>query len=688
MALVLLLVSHRAVACVSFYYSAADNRIYRFLPPLWQPSQPTSFATKNIALWAQQTGCRDTAAIREAIYRGTLADWQWASGMDVRPDAWFRKNAFVRRLKKRDDVEAVRLLVQSKEYECIRNQMRSPWYYNSRITEQATQLEALYEELNHQHGISPSSRYAARSAFLRIKVAWAAGADSLCLATWREQQHGLRGTIFCDEAEDYVARSLERQGQTNEAEAIYVRQGKRGPDCEAELAALQDFIALLDYDYAAYDGPNYTQLATAELQRVKQLLQSPTLRHRAEYQYAAACMLDYLGQPAEGLSMLQGAQGESAFLCKALRVLTFYLRSKVDRVDDDLLQYAIGEVQWLDGQMLKEWKALPDTVRKDIQQADSWWRVDVLNKFYCYAALRRTLLSDSIGLCYRLAEAGYGVRALQMANVADNHVVAFTHNQHIVAARHSVEWKSDRWGEMYKVHFNNHDYCNGLFHVVDQQSAATLASYWQHVAAPSDEVDRWMNARSYTNSDYWHDIIGTHYLREQRYEQAVDALASVSPRYQRRMNMRLHADAFSIDPSTPSHDSTHYKLHFAQRMVQLQQQMRQGDDDSRGLSMLEYSIGLENSFSGMCWYLTRYQDGYTANGTMDEYEHTQHYKRGMDNATLLRKQALKMLRTNDARARYYLRLGRYATVRGRYASTPTAQALALRCDTRSDHQSR
>ena len=729
MALGLLLVNHTALACGPYYYSAADNRIYRFLPPTWKPKQEVSFATKNIKLWAKQTGCTDTTAIREAIYRGTLADWEWASKSSGQPSEGFKQNAFVRHLRTRHDQEAIDLLYQSKEYECLRNQMRSPWYYNSRVSDEQQQMETL-----HRRTAAPEGKYLERQAFLGLKCAWAAGADSTVLALWERHKGRLNGSIFRDEAEDYVARSLERTGRKREADAIYERLGRsrRDPDSEANIAALQEFLSRMDYYSATGYPEEYAERVAAELRRVQEVLQSPTLRHRAEYLYAAACMLDYLGRPAEGLAMLQGVQGDNAFLRKALRTLTFHLRSKVEPVGDDLVDYAVAEVQWLCGEMEREWRALSDDDRQQIRLVDSWgswYGIPTLNKMYSYAALRRTLLADSIGLCYRMAAAGYGVRALQMANVADNYLFQLTDSRPLKVLRtttDSVYWIGYEGldgeykngylaklrdtaalkakGRIYKdrERFNDHDYSNGLFCLADAMEASTLEAYRQRMLHPQDQVDRWMNARSYTGTDYWQDIIGTHYLRERNYSAAVSHLRHVSPQYQQRMNISDYCqyDPFGIDRTTRNHDLTHYKLHFAERMDSLGRTMLgDPDPDRRGLAMLEYSIGLENSFD-RCWALTSYghSSGYWEEGTVKwpEYGRSQvaqltityspYAVKARAAVKQLRDKALRTLRTDDARARYHLRLGHYTTVRQRYADTPTARHLALVCDNADQHK--
>ena len=108
---------------------------------------------------------------------------------------------------------------------------------------------------------------------------------------------------------------------------------------------------------------------------------------------------------------------------KSVRILTFHLRARVDSIDDKFEQYAIKEVKWLDKELQSEWERLPKDIQHDISRVYYWEDISNLNKLYAYSSLRRIVLEDSIGLAWRMADAGYGVRALQIANVADNRVI-------------------------------------------------------------------------------------------------------------------------------------------------------------------------------------------------------------------------------------------------------------------------
>ena len=725
-----------AQACGPYYISAADNRIYRVLPPLWKPANGDDFVTQNLLLWSQQTGCTDTSAIRQAIYQGTLADWErlyediilkkHIGNADIKTDDWFYPNTFIRNIKNyrhNADKDAISLLYFSKRYEALRNAQRSPWYYNSRVgTDEKRELEKLYNTVLEY--CSAKSKYADRWRFLTIKCAWATDRHDTVLALWKAFAPTMKKSILYDETEEYVARSLENLGRQEEAYAIYRRQGKClqlipayattaarlrlllqiDPNSPDATSIIQDYLTDIDRDQAAsYPwGPEEYQ-ADSVLAVAKSALANPKVRNKSVWRYAAACILDYKGKPSEALSCLRGPAGGDTFLRRSTRILTFYLRSKTEPINDDFEEYALKEIQWLDGQMLRDWKRLPAANQFEISNVDGWGCTNETNCLYSYAVLRRIVLTDSTGLAWRMARAGRPIRALQMANLADNHFIQICNNKTIKHVRRSSDstylvWYQDNNNEfkttsllsprdttllsgsdfmIWPYHFNHHDYSNGLFALADAMPAKAIEQYRQRQLRPQDDIDRWFNARGYTNGDYWQDIIGTHYLRERKYTAAVAHLRYVSPSYQRRMNIRCYIDPFGINRTYQCQDSTQCKLHFAQRMDSLQRVMLHSRDaDRRGLAMLEYTIGLENSF-GMCWWLTSYQKDLIKDISVTEYA-----QKATSAVKQLRAKALTTLRTDDARARYHLRLGRYNTVLRKYADTPTAKNLALVCDNR------
>lgn len=759
LASLLLLASGKIHACGPWYYNAEDNDIYRILPYGQEgPALPLSpdFSRKNILLWSQQTGCRDTAAIRQAVYKGSLADWEnlYRNGKSTSKN-WFSTNAFVKQLLKRRDSDAIRLLYLSKQYENIRGAMNSPWYYGGTETQEVILLRKLCHTVEQL--LNSKSKYTDRYRFLAMKCKWALEDDNATLNLWNQLKPLLKNSIFLSECEDYAARSLYRTGRTDEAFQIYLQRGDIGslmlmkgmdlpqllelvlqiaPESSTLPVELQRMLFSLENNPHALENKicldGYGDYRSV-LRIAQRAAKETVLDRRAMWCYTAACLLDYDRRPLEALRQLEGIDNLPCdpFLKRSIHVLRFYLHSKTDKVDNNFEQYALTELQWLDKELEKEWKQLPQRERHKLSHLSGTDAENMFRSCYCYDALRRIVLPDSVGLCYRLAFNGRNVRALQIANMAENRLFILADNQVMKNMRKRDQSKEYKWrfdnseeypgftniwhswpdpdttganGWTYRLGWNTHDYCNWMFLLADRMSAKTLEAYRERQLNPKDDSDRWLYERGYNDSDYWEDIIGTHHLRECDYTAAVQHLQLVSPQYQKRMNINCELDPFGWVERTQNFDVTGYKLHFAERMVLLKAMMESDDPDSRGAAMLEYSIGMRNSFD-RCWYLTTYgmssiefEDGtnwkrlgyYGADPVEVSWSvsplarltgiHYAYKRKALIAADMLQKKAFYTFVTDEARAKGYARLGMIDKVVKNYTRTATAQHYALVCD--------
>lgn len=750
----LLLMAAQSFACGPYYSAPEDMNIYRLLPYgeelRYYDPYFDNFRVKNILLWSKQTGFKDTALIRDDIYSAWPPS-QWEDCLqsekygELYPGQYESRgilagNPFPQHLIKSHDEEAIRLIYWSKLYESIRDAQRSPWYYCKRISgEEHMELSALADSaMAHTKG-----KYRDRYIFLAIKSLWAARRFDECIGFYGKHKHHLRNTIFHAPADDYYARCLCEVGRDAEAAKIYLKRGdaqslacvsggslprmlemvgNAAPNSPLLAIELQRVLHTLENGYYYFDShlastSDYYN-ADSLLPVILSFANNPNQKNRAIWQYTAACLLDFIGKPVEGLKQLRSANTSNPFLSQSVRVLRFYLRSKTDPVGDKLERYAIGEVQWMDSILCREWNRLTPKERTMLLKNMTPWCNYSIRCCYMYDAMRRIMLPDSVGLCHRFANAGRTTRALQMANLADNRIYILARNTPSCKGKYLSEfewwlsrnehkgasayvWINDKKDtNCYTLEVSNmNNYRNAMFLLADGMTARKLEKYRQRQLRPQDSIDSWFNKRGNTGSDYWQDIIGTHYIRERNYAAAVAHLKYVSSAYQHRMNVECTFDPFGIDRTQKSSDTTHYKLHFAERMRKLEWRMNHGNADSRGLAMLEYAIGLRNSFD-RCWELTTYgvndNEGdrrYSAKGfkvdrtwgTPDPQgvmaEHLAVYApTSFADADSLQARAFRTLQSDEARAKYEAKLCHFSAIRKRYANTSTGKKLALVCD--------
>ena len=766
-----LLVALRAVACGPGPFVLPDDcDLYRLMPYYAELREPDDGrVAANCRAWMAAVPGVSEEAVRQAVYDFSLLDWQRVLRGDDRGNAFCRKLIFT------CDVDAIRLLLWSKYYEQWSEAMRSPWYYGAGFDDGGLDIDRIAKLAANYRG-----RYADRYLLLAMKCLYRSGRSEECVALWKEAAKVMQGSHLGDQAEGYYAACLNRLGRKKEAVEVYARLGdaaslqfleedKAGvfeqvmryrPNSPFFPVALQRVLFVVenysvDEHFACYD------LDQKQLQRLLKLAVDaagdPRVENQAMWRYVAACLLDHEGRQSEALKMLDGAETQDEFLATSIRILGIYLHSRLDAIDDRYERRLFADLQWMDSLMLREWEALDSVERYRL--AHIWgfgYNFEIFRTLYANDALRRIVLSSG-GLADRFIQAGRTVRALQLANMADNRFLQLTDNPAIRVVRtgngtlysgYVVEEDDPQTynGWSFSVYdtdtthmkycypqeelFNYHDFSNSLFVRIDRMGADVLKDYWDNIETRRDGMDRWLNERGYTDSNYWCDIVGTHLLREVRFAEAEQWLSKVSPAYQLRLNTHDYMiyNPFGFEKEMLKHftmpftgkvyviGAANYKLRFVRQMVRLERQAREGASaDDRADALLTLSIALRNAFSERCWPLVAY--GYnsysgfeddTKNYPFERWDGSQCLSPFEDQFCLAsdlasfavapcavraeqcaaewRKQAFATYQDRDRIAQAFLRTCQFAYLMHHYADTPTGQEVARHCDEWKDYR--
>ena len=108
--------------------------------------------------------------------------------------------------------------------------------------------------------------------------------------------------------------------------------------------------------------------------------------------------------------------------------------------------------------------------------------------------------------------------------------------------------------------------------MIDTVGVSHLIAYTERLQKPQTAFDRFINQRSYTDTDYFNEIIGTQCLREMRYADAIKYFSKVSAAFQYSLN--TYKDGF-MKWNPFSHggerlpDNSDYKYNFAREMYSL-----------------------------------------------------------------------------------------------------------------------
>ena len=280
---------------------------------------------------------------------------------------------------------------------------------------------------------------------------------------------------------------------------------------------------------------------------------------------------------------------------------------------------------------------------------------------------------------------------------------------------------------------NDEAFADTGFQTMLSCKAKDIVAYKKYLDANNSEFFKSFRNWVISDKNYLNEIIGTLFLREGDYENAVKYLAVVSLTYQKLLS--IYTEEFLIyDPwqySYTDEDKWYYcwwrdeeeiknddeegevyrpifekaknkrlatqdnaKLKFAREMARLSKVIKTGKTkDERMLAKLKYTIGRYNSFNS-CWALTQYWLGNT-------YHHNyQHFYYGWDDVyeleyiiDLPRELAqvsstfkedveivFKELQSNEAKAEAHLMLRNFKTIAKHYPQSAAGKYVSAHCD--------
>jgi hypothetical protein len=310
-----------------------------------------------------------------------------------------------------------------------------------------------------------------------------------------------------------------------------------------------------------------------------------------------------------------------------------------------------------------------------------------LSYYYWNDMLRKIALSV---LVPRYIEQGNPVRAIQLANMAENRLlnlvdrVAWSDNITLAEARSSTtEW-------------NYTDYRNHLFDLVDSIGLDNVIAYRERLRRPRSEFDRFLNGRGYTNPDYFNEVIGTQCLREMRYADAVRYFGQVPSSFQYTLNVYkdhcLTRDPFANDCyHSRIPDNSDYKYNFAREMVSLEQSIEKAADPNRKAQLqIRYAVGIRNSINH-AWALTRYYRGESLGRNLGDeradWERSTLRKQAKTRSDTMIKEAFAMFTDAESAAQSYRFFGYNKKVLSDYPNTQTATYIRAHCDNLRDYKS-
>ncbi|MEY8687927.1 hypothetical protein AB9N12_18035 [Bacteroides sp. AN502(2024)] len=707
--LVILLATNEALACWGPWYSPEGYYMYRV-----HNSHPKAEleikgcypgANRNCKEWQKLTS--HTIPLKDiyhVVYEMPLEEFE----LLYDNKATTGNNKFVKWITQRD-TSILDFLLLAKTNEYIRLKRNSRWYYPSMKIGARMTLEEIAEKSLSVNDARLRDRYLLQG----IRALFSLARYEECIDFWESEvtllseNNLMRQLIYpyIVGAEFHIKRSekaMEYFAQLGDVQSMLFCAGRTGeklstvealelvceyaPNSNYIAETLQEYVRKLE-PLGEFDWNPKFEVTTEQNKLYSLCLKmagSGRSDNPATWYYTAAFLADLKGETTKASYLLELAENSrsSEFINESVQVFRMYLDAKLQPYNSAYENKLFSQLKWLD---LKITENIDENVR--LETARGYMLSYCESYYYWNDMMRRILLAE---VCPRMIKAGKTIRALQLANMADNRLLNLVNKQELdeVNGKHEYMPVTYTMSEYrYSNNFNSYDYSNHFFEMIDSLGVNTAIKYVQCVQKPKSEFDRYLNARSYTGTDYLNDIIGTLCLRNMRYAEAVEYLGAVSKAYKKHLNVHMGYDPFSVMHKKRKIKSN-FRYDFARRMYSLEQKMSlTTEPNHKAQLMVRYAIGLQNSFN-WCWEITQYYKGASYLGQVckkRDWENDEYTTAAKNRAKQLIRLACEIVTDDKVAANIHYELCNFKMVANKYPNTEKGQLVKGKCDSLYDY---
>lgn len=678
---IFLLCAVGSFACGPFDALTSNPFVFHFYQGDEGPTIIEKQRDENIVLWQNLTsGTIQAAEIEAAVYNMSLPQLQKVF------ETGKTDNAFLGWIINNKATDLKEFLLLAKELEELRFNRISSWYYPTDKNEKfdsRTEAEKFASILNrcrkHATGFL-SDRYGLQY----VRALMTLQKYEECFNFYNRTMSRLPdNNLFKKMAKGYVAGCLQRMGKIGESNTMFAEVGdfnsiinnkkayfktlvKNNPESDVIKSRLNDWIGYGDRK----DNLIYIGIADAALSSSK-------IVNRGDWLYLKAYIEEiYNRNHSKALRLVRQALDNN------------FSRSDM-RYDAELMELCLSAEQ---GKVCKDLRHYVETFQNECMP------------FYFYvvpALLRQGRISEAILLT------NYASSIEGAHEYADNWSLTNGSYGHYVVP--------------------DNTYANTGFQLMLSRPAQEIVNYKRFLSSNSKLV-REVVGHIRHDDDYLNEIIGTLYLREGNYNKAVEYLSQVSPDYQKNLNVYkcgylndnpwvncymptdkwnypqkyVEADGPLTNTFNPTNSSLlrspdDAKLNFSKEMLRLQQLIKTGTPDERGMARIRFALARFNSFNN-CWALTQYWNGdanqcnyrpfyWQWDGKLRELCYLKELTGSIPTEKWLEseiRKGISVLQSPEAIAEAEFLRGNYLTIAKRYPSTKVGSYLASHCDSWND----
>lgn len=569
----------------------------------------------------------------------TLQNWKVYT--DGAIDGWYDAETVRETARKKGDQLMLSYVDQLDRYLDCASNAQCTWNYPTK-EELAADRRTLLSVRNYAQ-TKLTSRLRSQHALLFMRCNMMLGLHDENVTFWEQTANRYIETVYKEMMYNIYAGALLKTGRTEDGCRIFAEQGdkeslytvyyeKRSLDGirrEYQQNPNSPVLPFLIEDFAnnaqeAYDATHYGSLGgklfirdiqQAESRQMcafaRQVISEGKTENPALWKSLEAWLLYLLGDRQQAVNSIEEAKtlGGSQVVRDNARVLSLYIWADQAPINDAYYARLSDELQWVEDQA--------DALRK-VEDGGN----DSYENYYTrvYERLVHMVLMD------KFDKAGQSEIATALMGVFDEQPKQFHMKLHGTTDR--IEREYETW---------NPDYCGCFFVRLDtisaQQSEAYLA--YTQKGGKQTPLDKWLSKRIRHDDEYFHEVVGTKYLREGRWDKAISHLEQVSLAFINDMNIapymahrtythepwvkRQRLGSYEEEPRDMA-VTTSQKLEFAREMQALEKAFKK---EKKNRAQMAYDLALryyQASFAGDCWYLTHYGTGvydYLRPGEMD-----------------------------------------------------------------------
>ena len=688
-----LLVINETQACWNGWYTPKEHLMYRVCnsQPETEVNKHNRNVERNCKEWQSLTSKEiPLDDIHKAVYKMNLEEIE--SIYDNKSVAY--ENKFIEWITKKDTA-ILDFLLLAKTNEHIRLQRNSRWYYPSMKVGARMTIEDIAEKALSVKEERLRSRYLLQA----VRAMFSMSRFEECIEVWdNEVCHLPKDDLMRQMIQPYIAgaefrtnrndRAIKNFAELGDIKSMLYCAGRTGeklstieaiemvcehaPNSNYIPEALQSFFTR----YESYDVEKFHSLCL-------KMARDKRTENPAMWYYTAAYEASRKNELAKADKFLKLAENSrsSDFIDESIKVLRIYLDAKLLPYNSAYEKKLFKQLEWLDSKLCYYFD---DTIR---YKTAIRFRITIRGRHYYWNDMMQKILLSEI--CPRMIEAGKTTRALQLANMAENRLLELVdrrkpYDSYLYISDETYTTLAFRYSDKF---YNDHDYSNYFFEMIDSIGLDATIQYVDNVNKPKTEFDRFLNSRGYTGNDYLNDILGTQCLRNMRYSDAVRYFANVSSEYRNHHNLYLCYDPFEVEKKKIK-NMVDFKYKFSREMQSLEMEISQVTEPNRKAKlMIKFAIGMKNSF-GHCWTLTQYYKGREFWGQVCEkrrWEWDNYTIAAEERANTMLKDAFTMFTDDEIAAEMHLKLFNFRTVAEKYPYTNKGKLVRSSCDNLIDH---